>query len=73
MKFDVFQIIGAVLTVLGGQGAIRLLIDHDNTGLLGALPGGFAGRLTVYLAATAAGVLLAGWAHGRAKALGRRK
>jgi hypothetical protein len=73
VKFDVLQIVGAVLTVLGAQGAIRLLIDHANTGLLGWLGAGFSGTLVGYLVATAAGIVLAGWVHDRAKALGRRK
>ena len=72
MKFDVLQIAGAVLTVFGGQGAIRLLFDHENTGLLGWVPGGFAGRLAAYAAVTVAGVLLAGWAYDQAKKAGRR-
>ncbi|MCR6483697.1 hypothetical protein M8542_12805 [Amycolatopsis sp. OK19-0408] len=73
MKFDVLQILGAVLTVAGAQGAIRLLLDHTHYGLLGWLDAGFAGTLVCYLVATAIGVVLAGWAHDRAKALGRRK
>lgn len=73
MKFDVLQILGAVLTVLGAQGAIRLLVDHANTGLLTWLGAGFTGTLVGYLVITALGVVLAGWAHDRAKALGRRK
>lgn len=72
MKYDVLQILGAVLTVFGGQGAIRILFDHANTGLLAFVPGGFAGRLAAYAVVAAAGVLLAGWAHGKAKAAGRR-
>jgi hypothetical protein len=73
VKFDVLQILGAVLTVLGAQGAIRLLVDHANTGLLAWLGAGFAGTVVGYLVVTALGVVLAGWAHDRAKALGRRK
>ncbi|MET9293670.1 hypothetical protein [Streptomyces sp. NPDC003077] len=73
MKFDVLQIIGAVLTVLGAQGAIRLLVDHDNTGLLGWFPGGFPAVLTAYIVVTVIGALTAGWSHDQAKALGRRK
>ncbi|KAB2349433.1 hypothetical protein [Actinomadura rudentiformis] len=68
MKFDVLRIIGMVLLVVGAQGTIRQLVDHDNAGLLGWLPGGFAASLTVHVAATVAGVLLAGWSHDRAKA-----
>lgn len=71
MKFVVLLIIGMALLVFGGQGAIRLLIDHHNGGALGGLP--FPAALCIYLATTAAGALLAGWAQGRAKALGRLK
>ncbi|MFJ1758847.1 hypothetical protein ACIOD2_00940 [Amycolatopsis sp. NPDC088138] len=73
MKFDVLQVLGMVLTVAGAQGAIRLLIDHGNVGLLGWLDAGFTGTLVCYLVATAIGVVLTGWAHDRAKAAGRRK
>ncbi len=73
MKFDLLQIIGAALVVVGGQGAIRLLIDHDDTGLLGGLGAPFTVNLVTYLTATLFGVILAGWAHDRAKALGRRE
>jgi hypothetical protein len=73
VKFDVLQIVGAVLTVAGAQGAIRLLIDHAHFGLLSRLNAGFAGTLVCYVVVTAIGVVLAGWAHDRAKALGRRK
>ncbi|MFG1647288.1 hypothetical protein ACGFMK_44010 [Amycolatopsis sp. NPDC049252] len=73
MKFDVLQVLGMVVTVAGAQGAIRLLIDHGNAGLLGRLGAGFAGTLVCYLVATAIGVVLTGWAHDRAKAAGRRK
>ncbi|MFE7558889.1 hypothetical protein [Kitasatospora sp. NPDC057500] len=72
MKYDILQIAGAALTVLGAQGTIRLLLDHGDTGLLGRLPGGFAAALAGHLLALVAGVLLAGWSHSRAKALGRR-
>lgn len=73
MKFDLLQILGATLTVIGAQGAIRLLLDHEHFGLLGRLGAGFAGTLVGYLVVTALGVVLAGWAFERAKALGRRK
>ncbi|MFF3734593.1 hypothetical protein ACFYXM_30935 [Streptomyces sp. NPDC002476] len=71
MKFVVLLITGMALVVFSGQGAIRLLIDHDNGGVLSGLP--FPGALCVYIAALAIGVLLAGWAQGRAKALGHLK
>ncbi|MEU6681267.1 hypothetical protein [Streptomyces sp. NPDC046925] len=72
MKYDFLQILGAVLLCFSAQGLIRLLIDHDYAGLLGWLPGGFALLLSAYVVAVAAGLLLTGWSHTRAKALGRR-
>ncbi|MFH8683327.1 hypothetical protein [Streptomyces lydicus] len=72
MKYDVLQIIGAALTVVFAQGAIRLLFDHGNTGLLGWLGGGFGTTLAAHAALVAVGVLLSGWSHTRAKAAGRR-
>ncbi|GAA3185530.1 MULTISPECIES: hypothetical protein [Streptomyces] len=72
MKFDVFQIIGMVAVAVCGQGAIRLLVDHGDTGVLGGLHAGFGVTLGGYAAGVAAGAVLAGWSHGRAKALGRR-
>lgn len=72
MRYDVLQILGVALVVLGGQGAIRLLVDHDDAGLLGRLPGGFAVGITVHLVAVVIGAVVASWARGRAKAVGRR-
>ncbi|MFE5211936.1 hypothetical protein [Streptomyces sp. NPDC056600] len=72
MKYDVTQVAGMILLVVAGQGLVRALVDHDDLGLLGPLPGGFALAVTVYVAVTLVGALLAGWAHGRARALGRR-
>ncbi|WP_338775253.1 hypothetical protein [Streptomyces sp. DG1A-41] len=72
MKYDVLQVLGVALLVLGGQGAIRQLVDHSDAGLLGWLPGGFAASITAYLVAVAIGTVVAGWARGRAKAVGRR-
>ncbi|MFI8952387.1 hypothetical protein ACIGO6_38660 [Streptomyces sp. NPDC053750] len=72
MKYDVLQVLGAALFVIGGQGAIRQLVDYSNAGLLGWLPGGFAASITTYLVAVATGAVVAGWARGKAKAVGRR-
>ncbi|WP_367043497.1 hypothetical protein [Streptomyces sp. Je 1-332] len=72
MKYDILQVLGAILMCFSAQGLIRLLIDHDHTGFLGRLPGGFAPLLFAYVVALAAGVLLTGWSHSRAKAIGRR-
>ncbi|MEV4250000.1 hypothetical protein AB0J63_42155 [Streptosporangium canum] len=71
MKHVTVLIIGMLLLVLGTQGAIRLLADHDNAGLLGWLPGGFAVWLTCYAMAAVAGALLAGWGGKQAKQNGR--
>ncbi|MFG2653153.1 hypothetical protein [Streptomyces sp. NPDC048436] len=72
MKYDILQILGAVLMCFSAQGLIRLLIDHDYAGFLGWLPGGFAALLAAYVIALSAGVLLTALSHTRAKALGRR-
>ncbi|MFF9139867.1 hypothetical protein ACF09G_20155 [Streptomyces albogriseolus] len=71
MKYGIFEGLGVVLLALGGQGAIRQLIDRDNAGLLGWLPGGFAASITVYILAVVIGVVVAGWAHAAAKTAGR--
>lgn len=52
-------VVGMVLLVLGGQGAIRLVVDHADAGLLGVLPGGFAVQLVGYVVMVVAGVALA--------------
>ncbi|GGV53426.1 hypothetical protein GCM10010277_50980 [Streptomyces longisporoflavus] len=72
MKYDILQILGALVLCFSAQGLIRLLIDHDDAGLLGWLPGGFALLLVAYVVVVAAGLLLTGWSHTQAKALGRR-
>ncbi|QWF78531.1 hypothetical protein HUW46_01927 [Amycolatopsis sp. CA-230715] len=73
MKYDVAQIIGAVLVIIGGQGAIGQLIDHEKQALLVWVPGGWVPKVIIYVVVIVIGVLLAGWAHTKAKALGRRK
>lgn len=72
MKYDVLQVLGVALVVLGGQGAVRQLVDHGDAGLLAWLPGGFAAGLTVHFVAVALGAVVASWARGRARAVGRR-
>ncbi|MEU1387991.1 MULTISPECIES: MFS transporter [unclassified Nonomuraea] len=62
MKDVIVLIIGMLLLVLGARGAIRLLADHDNAGLLGWLPGGFAAWVAGHALAAVVGALLAGWA-----------
>jgi hypothetical protein len=70
MKYITLLIVGMLMLVLGAQGAIRLLADHGNAGLLAWLPGGFAVRLACYAAAVAAGASLAGWGSKKAKQSG---
>lgn len=55
MRFDVAQVVGAVLMVVCGQGAIRLLIDHGDTGVLGWVAGGFTPKVVVYTVARGGG------------------
>jgi hypothetical protein len=71
MKYGIFEGLGVALLVLGAQGAIRQLADHDNAGLLGWLPGGFAASISVYALAVLIGAVVAVWAHGVSKAAGR--
>ncbi|SCF05369.1 hypothetical protein [Micromonospora chokoriensis] len=54
-------VIGMILLVYGAQGAVRQLVDHDNAGLLGWLPGGFGVQLAGHVVLGIAGLLLAGW------------
>ncbi|WP_372405451.1 hypothetical protein [Streptomyces luteireticuli] len=70
MKFILLQIFGMVMMAVGGQGVIRLLVDHDKPGLLGWLPGGFPAALGGHVAIVVIGLLLGGWANDRAKAGG---
>ncbi|WP_228973121.1 hypothetical protein [Streptomyces sp. DH12] len=70
MKYGFYQAIGMALLVIGAQGAIRQLADHDNAGLLGWLPGGFAVSITVYVLAVVIGAVIAGRSHNARKATG---
>ena len=56
------------LLVLGGQGAIRLLVDPSDSGLLGWVPGGFAAWLCGHVLLVLVGAALAAWAQARSKA-----
>ncbi|ADD45619.1 hypothetical protein [Stackebrandtia nassauensis] len=67
MKFLVIQICGMVVLAIGGQGAIRLLIDHGDRGLLDWLPGGFAVTLAGYVLVAIIGLLLGGWGADKHK------
>jgi hypothetical protein len=67
MRYTVALVAGLVMLVLGAQGGIRLIADHDNAGLLDGLPGGFAVQVGVYAAAAVAGASLAGWGSAKSK------
>jgi hypothetical protein len=43
----------------GGTGGIRLLVDHDNAGILQWLPGGFAAQLGCFLIMVLVGATIA--------------
>jgi len=65
-------VFGMALWLVGAQGAIRLLIDHEDAGLLGWLPGGFAAQLLCYLVAVVIGIVVAALnAPWRARSSGR--
>ncbi|MFF0744332.1 hypothetical protein ACFYVL_28430 [Streptomyces sp. NPDC004111] len=72
MKYDAAQILGMIVMVLGVQGTIRKLLDHEYSGLLSWVPGGFGPTLAAYVLAALVGGAAVAWAHGRAKAAGRR-
>ncbi|TDC25570.1 hypothetical protein E1265_06820 [Streptomyces sp. 8K308] len=63
-------VVGMVLLAVGAQGGIRLLVDHDNAGVLGWTPGGSGVRLACYALMAVAGALLARWASEAAKKSG---
>ena len=59
-------VIGLVLLAIGAQGAIRLLVDPTDAGVLTGLPEGV--RLVAYVILAVVGVGLAAWAGGRIRA-----
>lgn len=67
MKYVALQVLGMVLLVVGAQGAIRVMVDSGNIGPLSTFVDGFGAGLALSLALAIAGVVLAGWAHARAK------
>lgn len=58
-KFVAVQVVGMVLLVGGGQGLIRIVIDHADRGFLGWIPGGFASCLVAYAAIVVVGMAMA--------------
>ncbi|MFB8173922.1 hypothetical protein [Kitasatospora purpeofusca] len=68
MKYGLYQALGMALLVIGAQGAIRQLVDHDNAGLLSWLPGGFAASISVYVLAVVIGAVITGRARAASKA-----
>ncbi|NUQ97009.1 MAG: hypothetical protein HOY79_10735 [Streptomyces sp.] len=68
MKYDILQGCGVILLVLGTQGAIRQLVHHHDTGLLGWLPGGFTAALITHLLTAVIGTVVAARANAAGKA-----
>ncbi|TDQ04815.1 hypothetical protein [Labedaea rhizosphaerae] len=62
-----YLIVGMVLLVLGAQGAIRLLADHDNGGFLGWIPGGFLAQLSCYILIAVVGSYVAARGSGKVR------
>ena len=62
-RFVVTQIVGVVLLVLGGQGLVRLLFNHADSGLLGFVPGGLPVWLCAHIILLVIGAGLALWAQ----------
>lgn len=67
----VILIMGMVLLAVGGQGAIRLLLDNSGAGQFAWVPGGFVGQLIASVAVAIFGLALAGWGSGRARKRGQ--
>ena len=67
MKYVALQVTGMIALVLGAQGAIRLLADHDDAGLLSWVAGGFATQLACYTTLTLCGALVAARGASRTK------
>ncbi|MEV6134819.1 hypothetical protein AB0L63_01855 [Nocardia sp. NPDC051990] len=65
MQYVIGLVAGMVLLALGAQGAIRILVDHSNSGLLGWMPGGFAVQLLCYVVLAGAGAALAHWGNSQ--------
>ncbi|WIN00350.1 hypothetical protein ACTOB_004050 [Actinoplanes oblitus] len=58
MRQAVWLVLGLILLAVGGQGAIRLLINKD-PGALHYLPGGYLVQLAVWVAVALIGLRLA--------------
>lgn len=56
------QILGVALVVLGGQGLVRLLVDHSNYGIFGWLSHDFVVLLVTHTVVVVMGGALAAWA-----------
>jgi hypothetical protein len=49
--------------------AIRLVVDHSNTGVVGWVPGGFPAQLGAFVVAAVLGLVVAGRANTRWKSM----
>ena len=61
------QILGMILLVGGGQGAIRLAVHHEDAGFLSWIGGGWVVQLAVYAIAVVVGITLAVWATRKSR------
>jgi hypothetical protein len=52
-------VLGMVLLVLGAQGGIRLLVDHEEAGVPEWLPGGFPAQLGCFVVLAVVGATTA--------------
>lgn len=72
IKYDVIQVTGFALMVLGGQNVIRQIISPADAGLLMWVPGGPGVQIAIGAAMTLAGAVLTGWAYAKARQFDRR-
>ena len=65
------MVLGLVMLAVGAQGAIRLVLDTTDAGLLAWLPGGMAIQLVAYVLIAIIGIVLAGYRSDRARKAGK--
>ena len=71
-QYDLIQISGFALMVLGGQNVIRQIISPADGGLLAWISGGSGVQITTGVVVTLAGAVLTGWAYAKARRFDRR-
>ena len=71
-KYDIIQIAGFVVMVLGAQSGIRQIIHPADNALVAWVPGGAGTQIAFSIVAAAAGATLTGWAFAKARRFDRR-